>query len=100
MNPKKSITEVQGAAITILSQKRKDCICSTDVAPFKNAGQSGDLVPNWLRNRNIAEFLRAMPELERRLSVVEELEAVVFANLQRAIRLRQSILQKVFSGRI
>jgi type I restriction enzyme S subunit len=31
-------------------------------------------------------------EAERRLSVVEELEAVVSTNLQRATRLRQSIL--------
>jgi len=41
---------------------------------------------------------RIVAEVERRLSVVEELEAVVCANLQRAIRLRQSILQKAFSG--
>ena len=37
-------------------------------------------------------------EVERRLSVVEELEAVVSANLWRATRLRQSILQKAFTG--
>ena len=37
-------------------------------------------------------------EVERRLSVVEELESVVSANLQRATRLRQSILQKAFTG--
>ena len=36
--------------------------------------------------------------MERRLSVVEELESVVTANLQRATRLRQSILQKAFTG--
>jgi len=32
--------------------------------------------------------------------VVEELEAVVSANLQRANRLRQSILQKAFTGEL
>jgi hypothetical protein len=32
------------------------------------------------------------------LSMVEELEAVVNANLQRANRLRQSILQQAFEG--
>jgi len=42
-------------------------------------------------------FLK-MAEVERRLSVVEELESVVTANLQRATRLRQSILQKAFTG--
>ena len=44
-------------------------------------------------------FLK-MAEVERRLSVVEELEAVVSANLQRATRLRQSILHKAFSGEL
>jgi hypothetical protein len=39
-------------------------------------------------------------EVERRLSVVEELESVVSANLQRATRLRQSILQKAFTGQL
>lgn len=37
-------------------------------------------------------------EVEWRLSVVEELESVVTANLQRAIRLRQAILQAAFQG--
>ena len=37
-------------------------------------------------------------EVKRHLSVVEELEAVVSPNLQRATRLRQSILQKAFTG--
>ncbi len=41
-----------------------------------------------------------MAEVERRLSVVEELESVVTANLQRATRLRQSILQKAFTGEL
>lgn len=39
-------------------------------------------------------------EVERWLSVVEELEAVVSANLQRATRHRQSILQKAFTGKL
>ena len=39
-------------------------------------------------------------EVERRLSVVEELESVVSVNLQRATRLRQSILQKAFTGEL
>jgi len=41
-----------------------------------------------------------LAEVERRLSVVEELAAVVSANLQRTIRLRQSILQKAFTGEL
>jgi type I restriction enzyme S subunit len=48
----------------------------------------------------LAEQTRIVAEVERRLSVVDELEAVVSANLQRAARLRQSILQKAFTGEL
>jgi type I restriction enzyme S subunit len=48
----------------------------------------------------LAEQTRIVSEVERRLSVVEELEEVVTATLQRAVRLRQSILQKAFTGRL
>jgi type I restriction enzyme S subunit len=48
----------------------------------------------------LAEQTRIVAEVERRLSVVEELEAVVSANLRRATRLRQSILQKAFTGEL
>ena len=47
-----------------------------------------------------AEQTRIVAEVEQRLSVVDELEAVVSANLQRATRLRQSILQKAFAGEL
>ena len=46
----------------------------------------------------LAEQHRIVAEVERRLSVVDELDALVSANLQRATRLRQSILQRAFSG--
>ena len=46
------------------------------------------------------EQTRIVAEVERRLSVVEELSALVAANLQRAIRLRQSILLRAFSGEL
>lgn len=45
----------------------------------------------------LAEQSRIVAEVERRLSVIEELEAAVTANLQRASRLRQSILQQAFT---
>ena len=48
----------------------------------------------------LAEQTRIVAEVERRLSVVEELEAVVSANLARSLRLRQSILQKAFTGQL
>lgn len=48
----------------------------------------------------LAEQKQIVEEVERRLSVVEELESLVTTNLQRATRLRQSILQKAFSGNL
>jgi type I restriction enzyme, S subunit len=48
----------------------------------------------------LAEQTRIVAEVERRLSVVEELESVVSANLHRATHLRQSILQKAFTGKL
>jgi type I restriction enzyme S subunit len=46
----------------------------------------------------LAEQTRIVAEIERCLSVVDQLEATVTANLQGAIRLRQSILKRLFSG--
>jgi type I restriction enzyme S subunit len=46
------------------------------------------------------EQRRIVAEVERRLSIVDQLEAIVTSNLQRATRLRQSILQKAFSGKL
>ena len=49
---------------------------------------------------SFAEQMKIVVEVERRLSVLVELESVVSANLQRATRLRQSILQKAFTGEL
>ena len=57
-----------------------------------------DEQPPTVRKREARSRLAG--KLKRRLSVVEELEAVMFANLQRAARLRQSILQKAFTGQL
>ncbi|MGO9480146.1 MAG: KilA-N domain-containing protein [Limisphaerales bacterium] len=54
---RKSVIEVQGAAITILSGRQEDYISLTDIARFKNPKQSDDLVRNWLRTRDTVEFL-------------------------------------------
>ena len=48
----------------------------------------------------LAEQRRIVAEVERRLSVVDELEAAVGANLKRAERLRQAILKRAFEGRL
>ena len=47
-----------------------------------------------------AEQKRIVAEVERRLSVSEELNALLFVNLRRAIRLRHSILQNAFAGKL
>lgn len=49
---------------------------------------------------SLAQQRRIVAEVERRLSVGEELESVVSANLRRATRLRPSILQKAFTGEL
>jgi type I restriction enzyme S subunit len=48
----------------------------------------------------LAEQEAIVAEVEDRLSVIAALEATVEANLKRAERLRQSILERAFSGRL
>jgi len=48
----------------------------------------------------LAEQQRIVAEVERRLSVVAEIEAAVAANLKRAERLRQAILKRAFEGKL
>jgi type I restriction enzyme, S subunit len=46
------------------------------------------------------EQQRIVAEVDRRLSVIDELEATVEADLKRADRLRQSILKRAFEGKL
>lgn len=48
----------------------------------------------------LAEQHRIVAEVERRLSVAQEVESTVAAGLRRAARLRQSILKRAFAGRL
>ena len=48
----------------------------------------------------LAEQARIVAEVDRCLSTVRELEAVVSSNLKRAERLRQSILREAFAGEL
>ncbi|TKB89068.1 MAG: hypothetical protein E8D40_16025 [Nitrospira sp.] len=48
----------------------------------------------------VVEQQQAVAEVERRLSVLDELESAVQANHARAERLRQSILQRSFSNEL
>ena len=54
MKPKKSLIEVKGTAISVLSYKDEDFISLTDMLKAKE----GDFfISDWLRNRNTVEFL-------------------------------------------
>ncbi len=48
----------------------------------------------------LAEQRRIVAEAERRLSVIDELETLVEANVKRAERLRQAILKRAFEGKL
>ncbi len=48
----------------------------------------------------LAEQQRIVAEVDRRLSIIEELEMQVEANLKRAERLRQAILKRAFEGKL
>lgn len=48
----------------------------------------------------LTEQQRIVAESERRLSVIDELEAAVDADLKRADRLRQAILKRAFEGKL
>lgn len=52
--PKKTVIEVQGAAIGVLNQNSQDYICLTDMA--KKFGDDV-LIYSWMRNRNTLEFI-------------------------------------------
>src|SRR3989338_4728280 len=48
---------VQGIAISIISQREEDYICLTDIAKHKDPERSDYVLQNWLRNRNTIEFI-------------------------------------------
>jgi type I restriction enzyme S subunit len=48
----------------------------------------------------LAEQIRIVVEVDRRLSIIEELATEVRTNLKRTERLRQSILKRAFEGKM
>jgi hypothetical protein len=49
--------------ITLYTQNDEDFICITDIARYKDADGTDDLIRNWLRNRNTVEFLGIWEQL-------------------------------------
>lgn len=48
---------VHGHSVAIVSGREDDYISLTDIARYRNAEHTDDLIRNWLRNRNTLEFL-------------------------------------------
>jgi len=49
--------EVLTREVRLTGVNDQDYVCLTDIARYKNADASDDLIRNWLRNRNTLEFL-------------------------------------------
>ena len=49
--------EVLSRAVRLTGVNDQDYVCLTDIARYKSADASDDLIRNWLRNRNTLEFL-------------------------------------------
>ena len=61
---------------------------------------SKDLLPLAIALPPTVEQHEIVAEIERRLSIIDELETLVEVNLARADRLKQAILRKAFSGKL
>ena len=86
--------------IMFRSRVRELLIAAARGAAMQNIAGVAELKTMKWRIPPLDEQHRIVAEVERRLSLLEELKHVVSANLQRAKRLHQSILHCVFEGRI
>jgi hypothetical protein len=60
---KKSTINVQGTAVTILSQREDDFISLTDIARHRDVERTDYIIQNWLRNRSTVEYLGLWEQL-------------------------------------
>jgi hypothetical protein len=49
--------------VEVVVENAEDYICITDIARYKNAENTDDLIRSWLRNRNTVEFLGIWEQL-------------------------------------
>jgi len=54
---KKSVIEVQGTDISVLSKSDVDFISLTDIARYRNSQEPFSIINNWMRSRSTIEFL-------------------------------------------
>lgn len=54
---KNKTINVKGTEIVVISSQENDFISLTDIARYKNALHTDDIIKNWLRNRNTIELL-------------------------------------------
>lgn len=78
-------------------QTRQGGVASGGMQPALNSAKVRALV---IALPPLTEQQRIVAEVERRLSVVEGLEASIEANLKRAERLRQAVLKRAFEGKL
>ncbi len=81
----------------ILDQVASDCVVVAARRDFLNQTILLSIV---FTLPPLVEQRRIVAEVERRLSVVAEVEAAINANLARAERLRQAILKRAFAGKL
>jgi hypothetical protein len=55
--------QVLDREVSIQAHNEADYISLTDIARYKNAEHTDDLIRNWLRNRNTIEFLGIWEQL-------------------------------------
>ena len=54
---KNKTINVKGTEIVVISSQENDFISLTDIARYKDALHTDDIIKNWLRNRNTIELL-------------------------------------------
>jgi len=60
---KKATINVQGLAVSIISQQQNDYISITDIARHRDAERSDYILQNWMRNRSTIEFIGLWEQL-------------------------------------
>jgi len=57
MAKKSTKIDIQGVEVTFTQTHRKDFICITDIAKYKNAEAPRDIIKNWMRSKTTIELL-------------------------------------------